>query len=243
MYHNDYGRLGNGGGFRPESANRHLSWLATLLPYIEENALYHRAKQTAQAAENVQDLLQHQGMQTVVRLYVCPTDARLRAVHTDAWGTTAALVSYIGSRGVVGSDMRALSGAIPGVKLEEVIDGASTTIAMGERPPPDSFQAGWWYPNINYHHVGFRGPHLSLFVGETSMFLGGGGIDCRVTLRATGPGRTSNPCDRFHFWSLHGGGSNFLFVDGSVRFLSYSADPILPALISINGGEPVTVPD
>jgi prepilin-type processing-associated H-X9-DG protein len=47
----------------------------------------------------------------------------------------------------------------------------------------------------------------------------------------------------FHFWSPNPGGANFAFCDGSVRFLAYSADPIMPALASRAGGEPVGVPD
>jgi len=50
-------------------------------------------------------------------------------------------------------------------------------------------------------------------------------------------------CDTFHFWSRHSGGANFLFCDGSVRFLSYSADPLLPALAPRAGGEKVTIPE
>jgi prepilin-type processing-associated H-X9-DG protein len=49
-------------------------------------------------------------------------------------------------------------------------------------------------------------------------------------------------CDVSHFWSPHSGGANFAFADGSVRFLSYSADPILPALATRSGGENVEIP-
>ena len=39
------------------------------------------------------------------------------------------------------------------------------------------------------------------------------------------------------FGSMHGGGANFLFADGSARFLTYAADSILPALVTRDGGE------
>jgi prepilin-type processing-associated H-X9-DG protein len=41
---------------------------------------------------------------------------------------------------------------------------------------------------------------------------------------------------------LHPNGSNFLFADGSVKFLQYSAAPILPALGTRAGGENVIIP-
>lgn len=37
-------------------------------------------------------------------------------------------------------------------------------------------------------------------------------------------------------------GANFAFADGSVRFLSYSANPIMPALATREGGEVVALP-
>jgi prepilin-type processing-associated H-X9-DG protein len=52
-------------------------------------------------------------------------------------------------------------------------------------------------------------------------------------------GRISDPCDQVHFWSLHSGGANFLLADGSARFVSYSADSVLPGLVTRSGGEDV----
>jgi len=34
----------------------------------------------------------------------------------------------------------------------------------------------------------------------------------------------------FHFWSLHAGGANFVFVDAHVQFIAYSAAKVMPAL-------------
>jgi prepilin-type processing-associated H-X9-DG protein len=52
-------------------------------------------------------------------------------------------------------------------------------------------------------------------------------------------GRVDDSCDYNHFWSLHPNGANFLFGDGSVRFLPYTAQAILPALATRSGGEVV----
>jgi len=50
------------------------------------------------------------------------------------------------------------------------------------------------------------------------------------------------PCDRYHFWSLHPNGANFLFADGAVHFLTYSAEPIMIPLATRGGGEVVELP-
>jgi prepilin-type processing-associated H-X9-DG protein len=51
----------------------------------------------------------------------------------------------------------------------------------------------------------------------------------------------ANGCDVNHFWSLHIGGANFAFADGSVHFILYSAAAMLPALATRNGDEPVAI--
>jgi prepilin-type processing-associated H-X9-DG protein len=56
-------------------------------------------------------------------------------------------------------------------------------------------------------------------------------------------GRAGDQCHALHFWSLHAGGAHFLFADGSTRFLSYDAAPLVPALMTRNGRETVTLPD
>ena len=69
------------------------------------------------------------------------------------------------------------------------------------------------------------------------------GPNCPVGPYAFKPGKLDNQCDAFHFWSPHAGGANFLLCDGSVRFLQYSANSIMPALASRGGGEAESIPD
>ena len=127
-------------------------------------------------------------------------------------------------------------------RMSSITDGTSHTLLVGERPPSADLQFGWWYAGIGQrftgsadHVLGVREPNLQpVMVGS-----------------ACGPGNypyTSalgfdDPCEMFHFWSPHPGGANFALADGSVRFLRYAADPILPALASRAGGEAVAVPD
>jgi prepilin-type processing-associated H-X9-DG protein len=55
------------------------------------------------------------------------------------------------------------------------------------------------------------------------------------------PGSITDTCAQTHYWSMHPGGANFLFADGSGKFLLYSANSVLPALGTIAGGE--VIPD
>ena len=79
-------------------------------------------------------------------------------------------------------------------------------------------------------------------VGPVIYYVGGGGsTQCDSARRGHfGPGRIDNPCDRYHFWSLHPGGGNWLFADTLARYLSYSlSDASLHAMATRNGSEPL----
>ncbi len=60
--------------------------------------------------------------------------------------------------------------------------------------------------------------------------------------RTNSIGRLDSQCDAFHFWSLHEGGCNFHYADGSVAFRTYSFNKILPALATRAGGEAIEEP-
>src|SRR5262249_20575983 len=118
------------------------------------------------------------------------------------------------------------------VRIADVTDGTSNTLLVGERPPSVDLYYGWWFAG-----AGWDGS------GEGDVVLGAraynyaASIGCPASSVGFQQGDLKNPCDQAHFWSLHIGGANFLFADGSVRFLTYSANSILPALCSRNGGE------
>jgi len=120
----------------------------------------------------------------------------------------------------------------------DISDGTSNTLLAGERPPSPDFFYGWWYsassPVTGGAHFGVNSKRYA--------------YDSSFSNCAPGPyayvsGNVDNICDVFHFWSLHHGGANFALADGSVRFLSYSAAAIMPALATRAGGEVVAIAD
>src|SRR5262249_42670158 len=125
------------------------------------------------------------------------------------------------------------------VRLTDITDGTSNTILVGERPPSPDFWYGWWYAGYGQAGTG----SIDMLLGARERNYGGGYV-AQFPSRPHHfqPGNIREQCDVFHFWSLHSGGANFVFGDGSVQFLAYSADSILPALATRASGEVVQLP-
>ena len=218
-----------------------LPWTVTLLPFAEQEALYRDVR--AAYAVTYQTHLDppHEHLATVLKLYACPTDGRLTAPITDDLGYSAAYKSYVAVIGGEKSD-GAMRTYTQGVRLAEITDGASHTLLVAERPPLGKYLGGVWYTSLSTPDN--TAPTLDAGLGNTGLLaaMKAGPFGCKGPFRY-GPGRLSNECDYFHYWSLHGGGANFLFCDGSVRFLPYTAEPLMIALATRAGGEVATLPD
>ncbi len=219
--------------------NYSLIWMALILPQVEQDALWRATEQAFQIKPRWPfDNPPHVGFAPVIKLYVCPNDGRLLSPLRDQDGFTAAYTSYLGVYGGRGGGDGVL-GNSPGIRLTDITDGTSHTLMVGERPPPDTLQAGWWYNKMRLAGVWghLYGPDGAMAVEPFPI----PSEPCQGPFRF-GPGRTDNPCDRYHFWSLHPVGANFAFADGSVRFLSYTISPQLRDLATRNGGEVVELP-
>ncbi len=250
-YHDTLGRLPPGPGpeFAAGTPEGMLSWMALILPFLEADPLWGLSERACRTEPDARKSPPHVGYTTPVRSYVCGADPRLMRTGVTPHGRTAAFTSYLGIAGsfvgpaaVVDPDgtVHAAPGVFgerPGVRFGDITDGASQTIAVGERPPAAGFHAGVWYthrivePNT--------GPDGDIRYGQPWMT----GDRCSAASGKFGPGRLDNPCDRNHLWSLHRGGANFLFADGGVRFLSHSADAVMPGLSTRAGRDTVELPE
>src|SRR5262249_25673187 len=112
--------------------------------------------------------------------------------------------------------------------------GTSNTLMIGERPPSNDLYYGWWFAGAGYDGSGTG--DVVLGARETGYAAD---LGCSSAYTEFKAGKLNNDCDQAHFWSLHPGGANFALGDASVRFVTYSANPSLPALVTRSGGETV----
>ncbi len=244
QYHDAKGQLPAGwtSDADPKSLT-YLGWTARLLPHLERDAQWRAVEAAFQSDPHRLDFFGHTPhadlLATAVPNFVCPSDGRVSSPQVSASIVKAAFTSYLGVAGRNGFQNDGLLFADSRVKFGEIRDGQSNTILIGERPPSDDFRIGWWYRGWGASKDGIG----EMILGVRERNFGSDYKTCPAGPFAFTVGKLDNPCDVFHFWSPHTGGANFAFADGSVRFLSYAADSILPALSTRSGGESTMLPD
>lgn len=253
QYHDTRGQLPSGMSIKPNEVS-HAGWLVGLLPYVEQGALAENARLSAPIIPLTDTGPFHMGLRTVVRVFGCPSDARVFSPYSPPFDPeiVRALTSYVGVQGKNRSRTNGVLYFNSAVQLRDITDGTSNTLAVGERPPDLAGLAGnmwpWgmWYTGIGGIGGAFESGGTGSVVlgvrepGDTTHFLDN---PCNGKVFQFGPGSINNNQDGYHFWSLHPGGAHFLFADGAVHFLSYSAAPLMEALASRNGGETVALPE
>ena len=144
-----------------------------------------------------------------------------------------------------------------GFRFADVTDGTTNTLLIGERGQGDNPAFGLWFGGCGQSDYGL--PDGDEQRGSADVILGVRELNSRQNgypdLDACPPGpyhygpagqikdakgNVMSACDQFHFWSMHTGGANFAITDGSVRFIPYSADNVLPALSTRGGGEVIS---
>jgi len=271
------------------------TWMALILPYIEQEGLYNQAIFATQTDESAHspwgngaswyglsgvDHPPNPAQGVVVSQYKCPSDWRLLITsidyglgpvpmgfttyaanqgtygdaYTDATGVRSKTTPYLGDpdkflyngqpfEGVLFADSR--------IRLEQIIDGSSNTICVGEHPPAIDLQLGWWFDGAGIDNSGGGEETMSpVFwkIQTVTTWLGPayGFSDCiavadggtaTVDYNGFQAGDIFNHCHVGHWWSLHPGGMNALMCDGSVQFLLYGMNPTnLIGLCTRNGG-------
>jgi len=194
------------------------SWNRELLPFI------------AKAGARVQDAIPILG---------CPSDPRGPAYTVPDYGFTWYVGVYSNpntvNNGIIIDDSDLKDKLTIHVSL--VLDGASNTILLAERPPSADGGSGWWDSRCCIEDS------ISPAKGSNRPFSSG------LKGRCPSPaiykqGDVRDNCSFNAIGSCHVGGGNFCMADGSVRTISYQAGnqhvgttSLMEALASRNGSE------
>lgn len=210
-----------------------MSWNTRILPLLEQEQLWTNAVQAYALDSDFLHNPPHSDLGRVVKTFACPADPRTLESRQLSPALQVAFTAYLG---VEGTNQYLQDGMLyldSTTRIVDVTDGTSNTLLVGERPPSADGVLGWWYAGEGQSRDGSG----DMVLGARELNVSVYGRGCGRGPFQFGPGQPDNQCDAFHFWSLHSGGANFLFVDGSVHFIPYSSASQLPFLATRAGGE------
>jgi len=241
---------GNSGAWGASGPN--WSWIAHVLPYIEQGPLYN----TINGGQI--DLINLNGAQaamaTQIKMLYCPSDnasttfAQFATNRADLGGYTVGLTNY---KGVSGANWDWGGYVVPGTgstngdtngladgdgtffrgdgnkrrRLTDFKDGTSNTFIVGEDIPSMNEWCSWPYSN---NAVG------------TCAIPPNNGLPGTPQYPGLSP---ANWPDTYSFRSRHTAGLQFGYADGSVHYVNQGIDmPTYRAMATIQGGESLTAP-
>jgi prepilin-type N-terminal cleavage/methylation domain-containing protein len=220
------------------------AWGSMIMPYIEEVALHDEIDYTKSLRSPETEKVRL----TSVSLFICPSDDIFEPIIDIPSKSSTRIIcrmaagNYVGSAGTIRPTCKLCRDVFDGIfgrnraiRPEELLDGLSKTLAVGERASRWSRPAIWGVlPNskvIDNQKPGLFAAGPAFVLGTT--FHEGFNIETNDDMDHGTDGTFAES-----FGSLHSGGAFFLFCDAGVRFVYDDADPAIMNALSTRDGNP-----
>jgi prepilin-type N-terminal cleavage/methylation domain-containing protein/prepilin-type processing-associated H-X9-DG protein len=197
------GTINESGPIRDEPIGQHFSWTVHILPHMEQQALYQSIVRT----QSLYAPVNLKARQVVIASYVCPSSPQqFSEVEPGVrLGVTSYAACYNDIEAPIDTENNGVFFLNSRLKFSQIADGSSNTIFFGEKVSE--------FPDLGW-------------ASGTRATLRNGSI-ARPPLQVNLKPRVPGSMEVGGFSSYHGNGGNFVFGDGSVRFLSFSIKPEL----------------
>ncbi|GAC1475473.1 MAG: DUF1559 domain-containing protein [Isosphaeraceae bacterium] len=230
-YHDAHSTLSPGYTYRSGYSTGGFGWAAMILPQIEQSPIFNAINYSLPAWSLDNSTVCTQ----VLNSYQCPTDYTATKGVLEREGLRYARSSYVACFGPADMDFtpedrQGLFSRNSRTRFADVTDGLSQTLAGGERS------------NAVYLYVIGSAKHFDLETVWPGAIKENPVDDhAHTTLFQSASLINSPKFDDRNSMSFHSGGSNYLFGDGSVKFLKLSIDlGVYQSLGTRAGGEVVS---
>jgi prepilin-type N-terminal cleavage/methylation domain-containing protein len=220
------------------------AWGAMLMPFIEEVSIHHEIDLSVPVASAAAEKVRL----TSIAIFVCPSDDIFEPIINIPRKNSKAIIcrmaagNYVGSAGTVRPTCKqcrdyfdGIFGRNRAIKPQELLDGLSKTLAVGERASYWSRPAIW----------GVVPDSMILDNQQPTLYAAGPGYVLGTTFHEGFNIETSEEMDHAtmgtfaeSFGSRHPGGAFFMFCDAGVRFVWDDTDPSIMNALSTRDGNP-----